>query len=74
MTERTTKFTNTEFAALPRYTDEWGGRCLKDLGSAFMWLTDSQIAKLDNDDQSRLDEYQEEVRCLWADAKAEFGL
>jgi hypothetical protein len=60
---RTNKFTNTEFAALQRNAN---GDVI-DLYEANIWMTDAQISKLTGDDQSRVDDYQEEMRCMMAE-------
>ena len=62
--DRENKFNTYEFEALPRNTD--GDVTV--LADAFIWLTDAQVLRLTGDDQSRYDDYQEEVRCLYADA------
>ena len=67
--DRTSKFTNTEFESLERNTD---GDIIE-LCDAFIWLTDSQIERLSEDDSSRFEDYSEELRCLCADAAAEFA-
>ena len=61
--DRTTKFTNAEFAALSRNDD---GDVI-DLYDANIWMTNQQIVKLTGDDQSRVDEYQEEMRIMMAE-------
>ena len=63
-------FTNAEFAALDRNAD---GDIIR-LSECFMWITPAQADRLTGDDQSRLDDYEEEARCLLAEARAEFGL
>ena len=68
--ERTKKFTNAEFKALPRYEN---GR-VKNLSEIFMWLTKAQVEKLNGDDYSYYDDLQEEVRIMAADfLKYEMG-
>ena len=57
---RTSKFTNAEFKALPRYSN---GRII-DLPMNFMWLTDSQKENLHDDDYSYYDELEEECRIM----------
>jgi len=60
--ERTKNFTNAEFKALPRNDD---GDVL-DLYEAFVWLTPKQVDALSGDDYSRVDDYEEEVRYMFA--------
>jgi hypothetical protein len=67
--DRTKKFTVAEFNALDRNAD---GDVI-DLSDAFIWFTDAQISRLTGDDQTRVDEHQEELRYLMADAMVEFG-
>ncbi len=69
--DRTAKFTNREFRLLDRNAD---GDVTDDLEAACIWMTDAQVEKLTGDDQSRVDGYREEMRCMMAEAKAEFGL
>ena len=59
-TDRIKRFTDAEFKALERYTDG----SVVDLGQVFMWFTDKQREQLSGDDWSRVDEYEEEARCL----------
>ena len=60
---RSKKFTNIEFASLERNAD---GDVI-DLYEANIWMTDAQISKLTGDDQSRVDNYQEEMRIMMAE-------
>lgn len=61
--DRENKFNTYEFESLPRNAD--GDVTV--LADAFIWLTDAQVLRLTGDDQSRYDDYQEEVRCLYSD-------
>ena len=69
MTERTKKFTNIEFKNLPRYANG----DLTNLAEDFIWITDSQVRRLSEDDFFRIDEYQEEMSYMAEDAKMEFN-
>ena len=60
---RSKKFTNIEFSSLERNAD---GDVI-DLYEANIWMTDAQISKLTGDDQSRVDDYQEEMRIMMAE-------
>ena len=62
MTDRTKTFTTAEFKVLPRNAN---GDII-DLYSAFIWLTPSQINALSGDDFSRVEDYNEELRCMVA--------
>ena len=66
---RTKKFSNAEFSRLARYPNG----DLVELSTCFFWLTDSQHDKLSGDDWSRYEEYQEDLRCLMNEARAEFN-
>jgi len=66
---RETKLSDEEFELLPRNDD---GDVIE-LSVAFIFLTPDQVEQLSSDDQSRYDDYQEEMRCLMAEAMAEFG-
>ena len=66
---RTKKFSNAEFSRLQRNTDG----DIVELSTCFFWLTGSQHDKLSEDDWSRYEEYQEDLRCLMDEARAEFG-
>lgn len=68
--DRHTPFTRAEFDALER--NDRGD--IVELFQCFMWLKPEQIELLTGDDQSRVDDYEEEVRILMAQAKEEFGL
>ena len=61
--ERTEKFTADEFNALPRNAD---GDII-DLYDAFIWFTTEQVNALTGDDYTRVDEYNEELRCMAAE-------
>ena len=61
--ERTEKFTPEEFDALPRNAD---GDII-DLYDAFIWFTPKQVDALTGDDYSRVDGYNEELRCMAAE-------
>lgn len=60
MEDRTKKFTNAEFNALPRYEN---GR-IECLSEIFMWLTASQVEKLHSDDWAYYGDLEEEVRIM----------
>tara|TARA_R110000824_G_C14927501_1_gene648372 strand:- start:126 stop:332 length:207 start_codon:yes stop_codon:yes gene_type:complete len=66
--ERTKKFTPEEFNTLPRNAD---GDII-DLYDAFIWFTPKQVNALTGDDYSRVDDYNEELRCEFAAIAAEF--
>ena len=66
--DREEKFTNDEFAALPRNA---GGDIIPLAEGAFIWLTDDQKERLTGDDQTRLDDLEEEVRVMAAEFMAE---
>jgi len=61
--------TNKEFRALER--NDIGD--VIDLYGVFYTLTPTQVEKLSEDDFTRYDEYQEEARVLFNQAKEEFG-
>lgn len=63
------KLTNAEFKALERNSD---GDVI-DLYGKFIEMTPAQREKLTGDDFSRVDEYEEELRCMVAGLAAEFG-
>lgn len=67
---RTERFTDKEFADLPRYGDD----SIINLSEAFIWLTDEQVVRLAEDDCSRYEDYQEEMLCMVSDAMVEFGV
>ena len=67
--DRETKLTNAEFDNLPRNAD---GDII-DLSNASIFITDSQRERLSEDDWSRMIDLDEEMACLMADARAEFG-
>jgi len=62
------RLTNKQFRDLARTPD--GDIIL--LSDVSFRLTETQREKLSGDDYSRDQEYQEEMRCLMAQAKAEF--
>lgn len=66
---RETKLTDEEFAILPRNAD---GDII-DLSLAYPFITDSQRERLTGDDWSRMDDLDEEMRCLIAETREEFG-
>lgn len=61
--ERTEKFTAEEFKALPRNADG----DIMNLYDAFVWFTPEQVEDLTGDDYSRVDDYEEELRCMAAE-------
>ena len=62
---RNKRFTNKEFSALKRNVD---GDLIDDFwGEDFIWLTDKQKYRLSGDDYTRLDNAEEEIRCLMAE-------
>lgn len=61
--ERTEKFTAEEFKALPRNAD---GDIIN-LYDAFVWFTPEQVDALTGDDYSRVEDYEEELRCMAAE-------
>ena len=64
MTELTTKkFTASGFANLPRNADG----DIVNLYDVFFRLTLRQVSRLTEDDYSRVDEYEEELRCMAAE-------
>lgn len=67
---RETKLTEAEFDALPRNAD---GDII-DLSKAYAFITDEQREKLTDDDWSRMIDLDEEMACLIAEAREEFGL
>jgi hypothetical protein len=66
---RTAKFSDAEFWSLPRADNG----DIRDLYDAFIWITDEQVEALSGDDFARFDDFQEELRCLTAQARAEFA-
>lgn len=66
---REAKLSDAEFDALPRYEN---GR-VRDLPIAYPWISDAQRERLHEDDYSYMDELDEEMAYLMADAKREFG-
>ena len=58
--DRTEKFSKDEFKALERN----GEGDVIDLYDAHIWMSNAQISKLTGDDQSRVDDYQEELRVM----------
>jgi hypothetical protein len=63
--ERTSKFTKAEFNALPR--NEMGDLIVNDLEMHFCWLPKQFVQLLSGDDQTRFDNFEEEMRCLVAE-------
>jgi len=57
------KMTNTEFKSLDRYDNG----DIKDLAVAQIFMTEGQRGKVSEDDFSRLDDNDEEMRCLMAE-------
>jgi hypothetical protein len=68
--DRTAKFTRAEFDALPR--NEHGDLTVADLEMHFCFVPKTFVELLSGDDQTRYDNFQEELRCLAAQAVA-FG-
>ncbi len=68
--DRTDKLTDAEFEALERNAD---GDVTDDLEVTNIFMTEAQIERLTGDDQSRVEEYKEDMRCMMADLEAEFG-
>ena len=66
---REEKFTSTEFNLLVRNAD--GDIC--DLSNAYPFISDAQREELSDDDHARMIDLDEEMNCLMADARAEFG-
>lgn len=64
--DRTEKFTKAEFDALPR--NDQGDLIVGDLGMHFCFMPESFVGLLSGDDQTRYDEFQEEIRCLALEA------
>ncbi|MGA1073310.1 MAG: hypothetical protein ACO3S3_11675 [Pseudohongiellaceae bacterium] len=60
LSTRKKNFTMTEFRAIPRNSD---GDII-DLFDAYPFITGMQRLLLTDDDWSRMDEYDEEVRCM----------
>jgi len=58
--ERNKNFTDAEFKALPRNDDN----DVIDLYGSFIRMTPAQIDALTGDDQSRVDDYEEELRYM----------
>ena len=58
--ERNKNFTDAEFKALPRNDDN----DVLDLYGSFIRMTPAQIDALTGDDQSRVDDYEEELRYM----------
>ena len=62
--DRTAKFTKAEFNALPRNAS--GDLVVDDLEMHFCFLPKSFVELLSGDDQTRYDNFEEELRCLAA--------
>tara|TARA_R100001132_G_C3233723_1_gene67254 strand:- start:257 stop:490 length:234 start_codon:yes stop_codon:yes gene_type:complete len=60
--ERIKKFTPLEFKNLPRYDN--GDLHVDFWNEDFIWLTDRQKNRISGDDQTRLDDYEEELAYL----------
>ena len=69
--DRTEKYTDAEFAAIKRNAD---GDIYTDLDVHHIWMTTAQKLRLTDDDQSRVEDYKEELAYMMAEAKAEFGV
>lgn len=69
LNERTHKFSAAEFRAIPRNSN---GDII-DLFDAYSFITTDQRSELSDDDWSRVLDLDEEVGCLLADARTEFG-
>ena len=65
--ERTKNFTNAEFKSLPRNADN----DVIDLYGSFVFMTPKQTGALTGDDQSRVDDYEEEIRYMLAEFEEE---
>ena len=61
--DREQPLTDAEFDALPRNSD---GDII-DLEEAACFITDAQRERLTGDDQTRMDNHDEEIRCLMAE-------
>ena len=66
---RKAKYTNAEFAGIKRNA---AGDIYTDLDVHHIWMTPAQKLRLTGDDQTRVEEYQEELAYMMAEAKAEF--
>ena len=66
---REEKFTSTEFNLLVRNADG----DIRDLSNAYPFISDAQREELSDDDHARMIDLDEEMNCLMADARAEFG-
>ena len=62
------KLKNADFKKLERYQDG----AIVNLYAVFYLFTKSQINRLTGDDQSRYEDYDEELRCMMHDAEEEF--
>jgi hypothetical protein len=69
--DRTKNYTNAEFNAIER--DAYGNICC-DLDLHLIYMTEAQRERLSEDDWSRAIVYDEEMRCLMAEAAIEFGI
>jgi len=69
--DREVKYTDEEFAGIRRNAD---GDIYTDLDVHHIWMTPAQKIRLTGDDQTRVEEYQEELAYMMEEAKAEFGV
>jgi hypothetical protein len=69
--DREVKYTDAEFAGIRRNAD---GDIYTDLDVHHIWMTPAQKLRLTGDDQTRVEEYQEELAYMMEEAKAEFGV
>jgi len=67
--KRIKKFTSLEFKNLPRYPN--GDLHIDFWNEDFIWLTDHQKTRISNDDQARLDDYEEDLAYLMAELEDE---
>lgn len=61
--ERTERFSDAEFDALPRGSS---GRII-DLPDAYAWITDAQREQMHGDDWSYMIDLDEEISCMMAE-------
>lgn len=66
--DRETKFSDAEFDKLERNAD---GDVI-DISTAFIWFTEWQVLRLTGDDQTRVDDLDEDMRCEIASFRADF--
>ena len=67
--DREGKLTDAEFDALPRYDNG----DIYDLAMAQIYMTPAQRDRVSEDDFTRLDDNDEEIRIMMAELEAEFG-